>query len=321
MAWTTDDLVSAIRRQAFMPDSSALTDAEPGLLSDDEILAFADEELQSHFSDLLRAQRDEQRVTYFDTASAGVALTITMPDRAMARAVRRVHYVDTAGRESEPISQISPGDAWSFGADVGGRTEPVWFFDGDAIRLPAAPQGGYIRVYYQLALPRMVAVASCAKVTSIAGLVATTSTSPLPSWAATGERVDVVRGSSPFPALDTDLVVASAAGATITLSSWPNAAKVSQPGALTTLRADYICARDTTCFPPVPQEWHSALRSCVVVRVLEAVGDLAAMSVARTTRDERIAQAVRNATPRNAGRTAPIVNTSSPLRAARRLFR
>lgn len=316
MPWTTDDLVSAIRRQAFLPDSASLVDGEPGQYTDTELLAFADEELQLHFSALLRAQRDEQRVTSFDTAAAGVALTIDMPDRALARAVRRVHYVDSAGRESAPIAEIAPADAWSFGAELRGPSALGWYFDGDSIKVPAVPSGGWIRVYYALALPRMVAVSACARISTTSGLTATVNATP--SWVSASERVDVVRGSSPFPALNTDLVVQSFTLTTITLTAWPFISKVAQPSSLTTVRADYICARETTCFPPIPQEWHSALASAVVARVLEGIGDREMLLAARATRDERIDAAVRAATPRNAGRSAAILNASSPLRQGRR---
>jgi hypothetical protein len=317
--WTTDDLVAAIRRQAYLPDAAVVSDGATPHFTDRELLSFADEELQSRFSGLIRAQRDEQRILSIDTVAAGIALTIDMPDRAMARAVRRVHYVDASGRESAPITQIEPADAWSFGGDLRGPSALVWHFHGDSVRLPAVPSAGRIRIYYALSLPRMVSsISEAAAIETVAGFVATTSASLDFLSSLPGERVDVVRGASPFTPLDTDLLVSSVVGSAITLSTWPNISKVSQPGAFETPRKDFIVLRDTTCHPPLPQEWHAALASCVVTRVLEALGDRDAVMFSRATRDERLSQAVESATPRNGGRGASIVNTSSPLRRGRR---
>lgn len=317
MAWTTADLISAVRRQAFMPDVADLVDSTRGQFTDAELLAIADEEIASSFVDHLRALRDESRVTYEDTACTGARMRIELPERAMVRGVRRVHYVTADGVEGQEIPAIMPADAWQQSPGVFlGSEALVRYFEADDIVLPTSPTSGWIRVYYQRQLPRLALVSDCAQIESIAGLVATVDATPW--WVAIDQLVDVVRGSSPFQALDTDLEVGASTGTTITLTTWPHVADVVQSGGLSTLRQDYICARDTTCCPPLPREWHAALYSCVVVRVLEAVGDMQAIGAARDLRDRRIDAMVRASTPRDVGRTERIVNRASNLRSPRR---
>lgn len=77
--WTTADLISAVRRQTFMPDVADLVDSTRGQFTDAELLAIGDEELASGFIDQLRALRDESRVTYFDTAVSGARLRLGLP--------------------------------------------------------------------------------------------------------------------------------------------------------------------------------------------------------------------------------------------------
>lgn len=323
MPWTTDDLVAAIRRQAYLPTVADLVDSERGQFSDEELLAFADEELQTTFADLLRAQRDEMRVLSFSTASTGAAMTISLPERALARAVRRVHYVDSTGREADEIDQIMPADAWSLAGDFAAPvTRLGWYFEGDSIRLPITPVGGSIRVYYQREIPRLVLTSECPRI--LVGGTSTTVTcaNPRPAWLVVGELADVIRGTSPFLPIATDQVVSALPGSTdITLSPFTEFAQVSSPGTLVTRRSDYITRARTSPFPPMPQEWHPALSAAVAARVLESIGDVQGAAIATRTRDERIARAVQAATPRNAGRGERIINRHSALRAPRRWTR
>jgi len=319
VAWTTDDLVAAIRRQAFLPDTAELIDSAQTQFTDEELLSFADEELASTWVDLLRSRRDETLVRYVDTAVSGTSMRIALPARAMMRGVRRVHYVDTSDRECDEISQILAADAWRYNGDFGSGMQPFgWYFEADEIVLPTVPDDGSIRVYYETQFSRLVPLASCAKVLTVTGTVATCSNAR-PTWLALSESADVVRGTSPFQPLEIDQLVAAMPGSTdITLSPFASAADVLIPGATTTRRADYICAAETTCYPPLPQEWHAALASCVVVRVLEALGDDRALGKATQTRDERLARAIGGATPRASGRSARIINRSSSLRTSRK---
>lgn len=317
MAWTTADLISAVRRQAFMPDVADLVDSTRGQFTDAELLAIADEEIASSFVDHLRALHDESRVAYEDTACTGARMRIETPAQAMVRGVRRVHYVTSSGVEGPEVPPIIPADAWQAQGDTFlGYERLCWYFEADELVFPTSPTSGWFRVYYQREMPRLALVSASGQIQSITGLVATVDATP--SWAAADEMADVIRGASPFQALDVDLSIVGSTGTTITFSAWPNVADVVQSAGLITPRQDYICQRGTTCYPPLPREWHPALYACVVVRVLEAVGDVQAIGRAREVRDQRIDAAVRAATPRNAGRGQRIVNRSSNLRGPRR---
>jgi hypothetical protein len=315
--WTTDDLVDAVRRQAFMPDVADLVDSTRAQFTDAEILAIGTEELQSSFAHLVRGQRDDLRTAYFDTAIGTTPQRIALPERAMVRAVRRVHYVDTNGRESYEIEEIPPADAHRLTGGFMASAQVGWYFEADELVFPSLPDQGSVRIYYQRALPRLVEVSDCAKIKNIAGYSITTD-DPRPSWVVVGEITDIVKGSSPFTTIGTDLEVLGTAGTDeIELDPFDVAA-CSEPDNFVTKRWDYVCRAGATCYPPIPAEWHAALASCITVRVLEALGDTQAAMIARGVRDQRLATAVAAATPRNAGRGQRIVNRTSPLRAARR---
>lgn len=318
MPWTTADLIAAVKRQTFLPDTADLVDSTRGQFTDAELLAFADEEIATSFVDLLRALRDESRVVYFDTASATVGpQRISLPERAMMRAVRRIHYVSPAGVEGYMIDPIAPADSHLYSSGAGWMSSPraCWIFDGDDVVLPTPPGDGSIRIYYQRAFPRCALLSDCAKILNLTAGDTVIVSDEVPAWCADGEIADIVRGSSPFPMIAIDQAMD---GATPTDISFPvpidNAADISQPNNLTTKRFDYLCRAGETAYPPLPQEWHAALASCVAVRVLEAIGDVQATDAARALRDRRLDACIKAATPRNAGRDARIVNRGSPLR-------
>lgn len=318
MAWTTADLIAAIRRDAFMPTVADLVDSTRGQFSDAELLAIADQAVSDSFVDRLRALRDESRVLYFDTASTGATMRIDLPARAMVRSIRRVHRVDTQGYEGEEIEPLIPADAHAaVGAGWFGDRRFGWYFEADTMVFPSTPPDGSIRIYYQREFSRLALVSECAKIVTVASTTVTTDDRP--TWMAVGEVCDVVRGSSPFPAMEVDCTISALPGAsTFTLSPFTVATSVSQPGALVTKRFDYVCKAGETCYPPIPSEWHAALVACVVVRVLESIGDLQAVGPARALRQERLDAIVAATTPRNAGRGEKIVNRGSALRSPRR---
>lgn len=321
MAWTTADLIAAIRRDAFMPTVADLVDSTRGQFSDTELLAIADQAISDSFVDRLRALRDESRVLYFDTASTGATMRIDLPARAMVRSIRRVHRVDTQGYEGEEIEPLIPADAHAaVGAGWFGDRRFGWYFEADTMVFPSTPPDGSIRIYYQREFPRLALVTDCALITAVSGTTATVQEAPTtgPVWFQADEYADVIRGSSPFPAIDVDLAISGDAPTSVTFVTWPNAAQVSQSDGRVTLRHDYVCARGTSCYPPIPSEWHAALVACVVVRVLESIGDLQAVGPARALRQERLDAIVAAATPRNAGRGEKIVNRGSALRSPRR---
>lgn len=238
----------------------------------------------------------------------------------MVRAVRRVHYVTVDGTEAQEITPIAPADAYQYSADTWlTYSRLCWYFEGDDLIFPFTPSEGSIRVYYQIALPSMALTTDCAQIVLFFNsLTATVDT--LPAWAAVDEIADVVRGSSPFPMLDVDLVITGTqtGPARIEFATWPNQSDAIASDSLTTRRQDYICKRYTTAYPPIPAEWHPALAAAISVRVLESLGDVQAVGFARDLRDRRIEAAVRAATPRNLGRGERIVNRDSALRSPRR---
>lgn len=316
-AFTSDDLVARIRREARLPDASDI------LASD--LLALADEEILTLIGDRIKARRAEHWVVIEDHAVSqsvtnNVPLTYDIPRRAFGRMLRSITMVTAQGAEL-PMIEIDPAQGWQ-----GVPVPRTYYFQDD--KIVCAPLPGYtIRFRYLRRPSQLVAVSEGAAISS-----ATNSTSIVvtnaPSWltAFSGPFigpgpfptawVDVVRGDAPFSLSYFDLALSAYSAPTVTFdSSTPiDTADFVDLGAVTNARQDYLCDRDQTVYPQLPEEMIPVLVSACVRRVLEEIRDAEGAAIAQTTLLARQKAAQDIIAPRNEQGARKLVNRFSPLR-------
>jgi hypothetical protein len=305
--WTTDDLVAAVRRTGWFPDADDMSAAD--------LLAWGNAELRADILSLYKSAREEYGITYVDVPVVVGTTRYRLPRRATARTVRDVFWVASDGVET-PGEEIARRDKQAHSA----TTECAFYFEGDHLVMPATPTtaSGSWRIGYLEKPSRLVPVADCAPITGSSSTVLVTCSSTPSAVTTATQYVDIVRGESPFPLLYTDRKVASSvANTSITLdAATPIVQADLVDGTVSGERTDYLCARDTTCYPPIPEELHDLLAVAICARGLEARGDPKAAEK-RALVNARIKAATAIVNPRHQERSRPMVNHASALRRGR----
>lgn len=317
MAWTTDDLVELARREAWLPDADDLTSAN--------ILDFGNGELRGDTGKVMKVAREEHAVMVEDLTLVSGTTNYRLPRRSQARGIRAITFVDSSGRE-RPSTELPLAEAYAYGTSY---VAGLFFLRGDSLVLPCAPteSGAKYRVQYIRRASRMVPVSSGA---IIERAVSTTrlelaTTTPGASISTADALLDIVRGDSPFDLSYTDLLSdgmnPGGAGANILGldSTTPIVVADVSTGTQIGARDDYVCPRDTTVYPPLPEELHEALGISIAARILESRNDPRAIEKRNSAiRALRSARALLE--PRHLDRKPAIIPQGSPLRAGRRVF-
>lgn len=312
-AYSTDDLVAAVRRLAYLPDASDIDAAE--------ILARADEEMTTLIADAVKAGREGFWLTQETQPLYSTVLSYQVPRRALGRGVVGVQMVNSDGT-AFTIPQIDPVTGWN------GRTTAItsycYSFQADKIVFPTAPPSNYrLRVLYLRRPSKLVEVSEGAAI-----IEAKTTTvlyiGDAPTWmlALTGSPapkmyVDLIRGDASFDQLYVDQL------ATLYTASSPNTLTLVDSIATTDFvdtqtisndRVDYVCRRDETVYPTLPIELIPVLEAATAVRILESLRDAEGAEMAQATLVARKRAAVDIIEPRNQEGSRPIVRIRSPLR-------
>jgi hypothetical protein len=305
VAWTTDDFVEKVRLGAMLPDASDITAAD--------ILSLGDDELGTVLTTGLKTAREGYWDKLEDIALSTSVRRYRLPRRASLRGARSVSLVDAAGKES-PFDGVESTEP-AYGTNGGSRR---FYLEDDFLVFMGDPEAGYsLRVRYQRRPSKLVPVASCSAITSCPSSATLLMTSATQLFA-TKLLVDVVRGDAPFDLMYTDLKVNGFALSVYTfgttLSGTLDTAVFADLTAITNERQDYLCPRDTTCYPPLPLELQPVLVSAVVRRVMEITGDRAGAGIANATMNERLKGMTSAIQPRVQNETRLLTNRSTSLR-------
>lgn len=301
MSFSSDDLVAAVRREALIPDASDITAAD--------ILAIADDEMLSTLAEISKSSQQAFAMTSEDVALSAAVLRYRYPRRALGRTIRGVTWLDAQGLE-HPLVEMDAVEGQFFG-ETGN-----YFVEADEIVFyRAIPEGAVtLRWRYMRRASKLVPVASCAGIVSATDtLHLVCSTAPL---AADGSYVDIVRGDAPYDLMNLDLRLKALSVLTYELNGFTPVvvADFVNRATIPNARQDYICARDQTCYPPIPNEGWPLLVSRVARVVLESTRDAAGAAMADATSARRDAALRAIIQPRNESGNRTTVNHRSPLR-------
>lgn len=301
MAYTADDLITAVKRRGRIPDDS-FTDAE--------YLAFADEEMSTLLVPLVRSHVVEFFIKETDTAQINDVRDYRIPSRTQSGGLRDLTMVDANDNEFN-VAYITLDDHYDFtnGGSVWWRNGIAFSIIGDHVRIMPTPTttDNKIRFRYFRRPGRLVTVALAPKITAIdVGLKKiTVGVGLVPSAWTTGDTFDLVQGSPNFDSLGDDLAVTTIAGDDITFTA-------TLPTDLAV--GDYVGLKEEASIVQLPSEFHPVLYSAVQVRALEALGDADGAGFAQAKMDREINSVSKLISPRVEGEHEPIINWRSPLR-------
>lgn len=278
-----DELLVSVKRAAAVPASQIR-------LSDTDILALADEEIQTKLLPMLTELRNEYLVKVEDHSLVAGQTVYPIPYRAIGRTLRSV-VIEKPGQTPDTLPYIQPEDAYS-ASQVG------FFLRADKVVLTSAQTGGTLRLYYEVRPSRLVTTSSCAQIASFSTTSAVVAS--VPSTLTTGSLVDVLEARSGHTLLGQDVTLSNVAGTTLTLAV-PDGVAV----------GDYIAPAEQSPVIMLPPEMHQVLAQAVCVRVLEAIGDFEALASHQARLNEKIVAVRSLLTPRVRGAAHVVINQNS----------
>lgn len=303
MAWTSDDLVSAVRRRAQLPDSSA-----DGALSDADILSLADEEISTLCLPVLHSAREDYHVKFSTTSVSSSTSRYRIPSRAVANGLRELTLLD--GTDEINLTQVpleNKDGYTSGGLYVSSLTRsPSYVIEGDEVVLVPSDHGlsGSLKFYYYFR-PGTLVLTSSSQVMSITGVSGAVYSGSAPAGWSTSTSLDAVQAVPGF-----DLLLEATTPSSVSAST-----SVTFSSAVTDLATgDYICEEGVTPIIQLPPEMHPLLYSAVLVRVFEALGDYEAAQASVRARETQTERVLKLLEPRNIGERMNVVNWYSPLR-------
>ncbi len=317
MAKSTTDLLAAVRRAAFLPDASDQGDTD--------LLAFADQELETLISEAVVLGRGEHWYATEDTTIVAGTASYRLPRRLLGRAVRGITVVPP-GRPEYPLAQVDPIALRGVFSSTAVANPAYFAFEGDFIKLGAVPAeaGWTLRVHYIMRPSKLVAVDATAN-TAIYAVVSTTnirviSTTLGANVTTANGYVDIVRGSEPYDPIFLDRRVSLSqpyaapnfyfeSSTPIVVADIPSASSPVTPGQ----EPYYLVQRDQTVFPPIPAALWTSLVYATAAAALAAVRDPGATQMAARAMAAK-SQAMNLMEPRDERQTETIVNPYSGLR-------
>ena len=244
--WTVDETLASIRTRADLLDSDAR-------FSDTSLLLLLNEELGSWLVPLIAQMLSEYFVTTLDTVLTGATNLFNVPGDAVAGRVRLVQFLDANLRPRFNCVQVDPMDNVQWFASPWLGNLGQFYFQGDQlILLGPLPAGWYLRIAYERRPAQCVLIASCARITVIAGNVVTVNAFPAAMVAAT--PIDFVRGVGPWTTIGA-AALPTPSGLTVTFTTLPTGLAV----------GDYLALRGQAPFCQVPQECIPVLRQWVAI--------------------------------------------------------
>lgn len=278
-----DELLASVKRSASVPASQIR-------LQDTDILALADEEIQTKLLPMLTELRNEYLVKVEDTALVAGQTVYPIPYRAVGRTLRSV-VIERTGLDPDTLPYIQPEDAPSY-------PQLGFFLRGDKVVLTRAETGGTLRLYYEVRPSKLVALSSCARIASFSTTEAVVES--VPSTLTTGASVDVLEARSGHTLLGQDLTLSNVSGTTLSLAV-PDGVRV----------GDFIAAAETSPVIMLPPEMHQVLAQATSIRVLEAIGDFESLNAQVTRLAEKMSAVRSLLTPRVRGHANVIINENS----------
>ena len=300
MAFTTDDLVASIARGVTLPSYDPL-------LNTADILALANEEMQTRIVPMIRALRQE----FFVTTASQVLISgqdaYTLPARAVGRTLRDLKLV-CPGVTKRKLVYIEPEEEHFYG-NTGSGGEPVgFFFRGDSFVLrptPLVTSSTYsLEVWYELRPSSLIPVSAAGKVVSVDFVNNLVVLTQAPAVVLPGSTVDFISSSGGHSLVGMDLSINAISGNQLAFTLVPPTLAV----------GDYCAPSQQSPVVMLPDDVFPVLAQAVQCRILEAIGDMENLQAAKMTLTEKIVETQKLLAPRVEGEVRKVTNRQGLLR-------
>lgn len=255
MAFTTADLLASIDLRAFAP-------VDATTFSNTDLLALADEEIQTLLVPHLMSMREEYFVTYKDIPIVSGTTSYDIPVRAIGLGVRSVALVNSSGG-IRPLPLLNITD---LGSTIQTGVQGFYMM-GNSIILYPTPNNSTdtLRVHYQRAPSKLVETSAAFLISGVTSTVLSSASSVPSSWEGSGLSggVDIIRQDGGQDVIGMDLPTSSAVSTVISFA----------PGVIpsATRAGDYVAKAFESPLIQFPREYRSILAQAVTVRVLQSM--------------------------------------------------
>lgn len=290
-AWTTADLLTAVKADAMSPSNQAT-------LTDANILAFATDEMLSFMVPAILGVKGGYFETVQDTTIVAGQASYSIPSRAIGGKLSNISVVDSQGVETNvPVVEYNE-DAAKMGGLVG-YSYTVAYVRNYKVTLVPVPTGvTTLRMVYYARPGDLVLTTSAMQVATVGGssLVLDSALSGL----TTGVPFDIIQNNPGFTFLGIDQT-ATVASATLTFTP-PSGVAVD----------DWVALAGQSPIPQIPYELHPVLRIRTTARVMNALGDQRAYELKMNQAEALQQQMLKLLAPRVDRASHKIVNTNGP---------
>ena len=285
MSFTTTDLINKVKLWGAVPEG------QPAF-SDAQLLDLLTDELRTTIATFITQFREDYFVDYLDYTITANQSSYAIPSRAISTVLKDVKYVDN-GKEIN-VPRVPRGDAEYY--------TNGFYIQGNKLILlyPENRVGQSLRLYYYCRPNTLVAVTSCAVVSSFDSTTITVTSVPS-TWGST-ETIDITQAKSPLGIISKDNV-ATRVGTVFTPATMPSDLAV----------GDYLSLATESCIPQIPVEVIPMLCQSVVKRVNEIIADKTGLKIASDKYDEIVNSVTSILSPRVVEETKTIVSRSSYL--------
>ena len=283
MAWTTADLLTAVKNRQMIPDAST------GSLSSAALLQYATEELYITLVPIMLGIREKYYETYLDTPYTTATTSIPIPSRSIGSTLSCVQFINGFF-----VRNLEPIDTSAIATTETAIDPSHFYFQNNSI-IPYPPptsSHGTLRMRYFQRPSRLEQTVNCAQITIFdpVGMVATCV--PPPSWT-TSSIVDFIpQTASQCTPYNLNTAVSNTSSTTLTLTLTAAQAALVSVG-------DWIALSEYSPIPEIPFELQPVLTQATCCRALVALNDQTALVSGKAELAEYVDKAVKILTPRD----------------------
>lgn len=305
--YDTTSFLTTVKLLPMVPQSQAL-------LSDDDILRLANQELKTFITPQIQSVVEEYFCDAVDYTVTPDDSTITIPSYASGLRLREVYWLNQPGGDIQRVAyRLQPEQLgfanWGFiwnSPNTAPYGNPFYLQGNQLIFYPKLSSNGYVRVVYMRIPNDLVEVDAGVTVASVTSPNTFNSVdSPPADWASlpVGTELDVISPTLPFPT-KRRIQLSGLSGDLFYVNDPDDWAAIA-PG-------DYVyLAGQAPVIQLVPQEAFYVLTQATAVKVLETVGDLQGLQVARQSLADGLNGLLKLISPRAVGTPKKITNRQS----------
>lgn len=268
--YTSELLIESVKRRINTPVNQNTFD-------DDDILAFADEELSLAILPAMMSLHEDYLMFSQDIPMEDGVSEYEIPYRAVGNKLNDLQFIDLNGQVYY-MSRTTLADQPSYNGSYTLNTAYAYYVKNNKVGLVPQLGGaatGSLRFIYYMRASSLVKTTAVGVITNIDRNTGNIIVSSLPSTFSTNTPLDFYKVKSPHNILDIDITPTAVNTTTNTLTFDPDdIPRLLEVG-------DHIALAQQCAIPQIPSDLHVFLAQKTAERILEAQGDTEGLQLAR----------------------------------------